>query len=168
MSENHLLVIGFGSPLRGDDGVGLVALEELKLRGYDQPGVDLVDGGVRGTSLLSILEGYDRALVLDAVLAPNGDVGEVIETDLESARFLLRPRTSLHNLDLATTLELARALEMKLPRVEFVLMRVTEVGPRADLSRDARTALPKMVDAAATKIDDFLRDWGRANAAESA
>lgn len=154
MSE-RLLVIGFGSPLRRDDGVGLAALDELKRRGYERPGVDFVDGGVRGVTLLSILEGYDRAIVLDAALARDGAVGKVDVVDLEEARFLLRPRVSLHNLDLGTTFELARALEMKLPRVDFVLMRVGEVGPGEGLSPLAQSALPGMVEAAARMINGF-------------
>lgn len=163
MSE-RLLVIGFGSPMRKDDGVGLAALEELKRRGYERPGVDLVDGGVRGVNLLALLEDYDRAIVLDAALARKGAVGEVKVADLEEARFLLRPRVSLHNLDLGTTFELARTLDIPLPPVDFVLMGVKEVGPGEGLSPEVQSALPGMVEAAARKINGFSNRVSRADA----
>jgi len=167
LSDERLLVIAFGNPLRADDGVGIAALEELRRKGYERPGIDLVDGGVRGINLLSLLEGYESALVLDAALAREGAIGEILEVDLEDARFLLRPRLSLHNLDLGTAFELAKALEMKLPAVKFVLMRVREVGPGEGLSEAARSALPAMVAAAAREIDGFADRMSRANAAET-
>jgi len=166
LSEKRLLVIAFGSPLRTDDGVALAALRELLRLGYERPGVDLVDGGVKGINLLSLLEDYDRAVVLDAVLGEEGCVGDILEIGLEDARFHLRPRASLHNLDLGTTFELARALEMKLPTVEFVLMRVHDVGPGEGLTRAAREALPAMVAAAERRIRACTDRASRSEAAE--
>ncbi len=152
MSDPRLLVIGFGNPLRRDDGVGIAALEELRRRGVGDRRVDMMDGGVQGINLLSILEDYDCAVVLDAALARDGTVGEIVETGLDEARFLLRPRVSLHNLDLGTTFELARALDLKLPRVDLVLMRVSDVGPGDWLSEEATSALPEMIAAAERAI----------------
>ncbi|MFH1679357.1 MAG: hydrogenase maturation protease [Candidatus Eisenbacteria bacterium] len=167
MSNKRLLVIAFGNPLCRDDGVGIAAIEELRRRGMERPGVDLMDGGARGIDLLSLLEEYDLALVLDAALAREEPVGEIVEVDLGDARFLLRPRLSLHNLDLGTAFELARALDMKLPRVELVLMRVRDVGPGEGLTEAARSALPAMVEAAARKINGFANRMSRARAAEA-
>jgi hydrogenase maturation protease len=167
LSNERLLVIAFGSPLRRDDGVGIAALEELRRKGYERPRVDLVDGGVRGINLLSLLEGYERALVLDAALAGEGPHGEILEVGLEDARFLLRPRLSLHNLDLASAFELAKALDMKLPTVRFVLMRVRDVSPGEGLSEPARAALPAMVETAAREITEFANRMSRAEATET-
>lgn len=166
MSETRLLVIGFGNPLRRDDGVGIAALEELKRRGAVGPGIDMMDGGVQGINLLSILEDYDRAVVLDAALARDGAAGEIVETGLEEARFLLRPRVSLHNLDLGTAFELARALDLKLPRVDLVLMRVSDVEPGDWLSEEAISALPRMVDAAERAIQGITNGIRRRRTAE--
>lgn len=160
-------MIAFGNPLRRDDGVGLAALDELKRRRLERPGLDWVDGGVGGIDLLSLLEGYDRAIVLDAVLAREEPVGTIVEAGLEDVRFLLRPRLSLHNLDLGTAFELARALDLDLPRVEFILMRVREVGPGEGLTEAARSALPAMAEAAARRINGFANRTSRAIAAET-
>jgi hydrogenase maturation protease len=165
LSDERLLVIAFGSTLCRDDGVGVAALEELKRRGTERQGVDCVDGGVRGIDLLSLLEGYDRAIVLDAALSAEAPVGEIVEADAEEARFLLRPRLSLHNLDLGTALELARALDVRLPRVEFVLMRVRDISPGEGLTEAALAALPAMVEAAARRINGSASRAGRGNAA---
>jgi len=166
LSDSRLLVIGFGNPLRRDDGVGVAALHELHRRGVEAPGVDLIDGGVRGLNLLSLFEEYEGALVLDAVLANGEPVGEVVEAGLDEARFLLRPRATLHNLDLGTTFELARALGIRLPQVEFVLMKVTDVGYGEGLSDAVEGALPSMVEIVARKIEEFVRRAPGSEAAE--
>jgi hydrogenase maturation protease len=100
---------------------------------------------VRGIDLLDLLGQYDRAIVVDAIRGGDGPAGEVVEADLEEAKFLLRPLESLHNLDLGTAFELGRALDLELPPVEFVLMRVADTAPGEGLTAPVRAALPAMV-----------------------
>ena len=59
--------MGFGNPLRGDDGVGLAALRELE--GSVLPaGVRCADVGIGGMALVHELQsGWDRLVILDAV-----------------------------------------------------------------------------------------------------
>lgn len=61
------LIVGFGNPLRGDDGVGLAALRELE--GSSLPeGVRCADVGIGGMALVHELQsGWDRLVILDAV-----------------------------------------------------------------------------------------------------
>lgn len=61
------LIVGFGNPLRGDDGVGLAALRELE--GASLPeGVRCSDVGIGGMALVHELQsGWDRLVIIDAV-----------------------------------------------------------------------------------------------------
>lgn len=61
------LIVGFGNPLRGDDGVGLAALRELE--GASLPeGVRCADVGIGGVALVHELQsGWDRLVIIDAV-----------------------------------------------------------------------------------------------------
>jgi len=61
------LIVGFGNPLRGDDGVGLAALRELE--GSLLPdGVQCADVGIGGMALVHELQsGWDRLVIIDAV-----------------------------------------------------------------------------------------------------
>ena len=61
-------VIGLGNPLMGDDGFGLVALARLRDE-WTLEGVELVDGGTWGMSLLPLIEDSDRVVLLDAIAA---------------------------------------------------------------------------------------------------
>jgi len=61
------LIVGFGNPLRGDDGAGLAALRELEARELP-PGVQCSDVGIGGVALVHELQaGWDRLVILDAV-----------------------------------------------------------------------------------------------------
>ena len=66
------VVIGLGSPLMGDDGLGLLALETLRRdRVFDPPPL-LVDGGTWGLNLLPVIESAERLLLVDAELTLHG------------------------------------------------------------------------------------------------
>ncbi len=61
------LIVGFGNPLRGDDGAGLAAVRELE--GSSLPGgVRCADVGIGGMALVHELQaGWDRLVIIDAV-----------------------------------------------------------------------------------------------------
>lgn len=69
------VVLGLGNILLGDEGVGVRVVEELERTG-GLPGVDLVDGGTAGFSLLSFFDGAGLVVVVDAAAdgAPPGTV----------------------------------------------------------------------------------------------
>ena len=157
----RILVLGFGIPSMRDDGVGLAALEELHSRGFGRNGEDLVRGDLHGGDLFDLLEKYDRALVLDSVPGGEESAGTLIEADLREARFLLRSRPAFRDLDFATAFLLARELDLRLPEVEFLLMRVRETGPGEGFSGPVSRAIPRMVDAAVRKIRLYRTPSGR-------
>jgi hydrogenase maturation protease len=99
-------VIGLGSPLMGDDGVGLVALERLRAE-YEIPeNVELVDGGTWGMSLLPMIEDAERLLFLDAIntgVAP----GSVIALTRDQIPRYLEMKVSPHQVDLRDVLAVA-------------------------------------------------------------
>ena len=63
------LVIGVGSPLMGDDGLGLAALEALRAGWTFEPALELMDGGTWGMNLLPFIESSSRVVILDAIRA---------------------------------------------------------------------------------------------------
>nr|MBN1229316.1 hydrogenase maturation protease [Anaerolineae bacterium] len=63
---DRLLVLALGNPLRGDDGAGEAVLEYLKSGPGIPEHIDLVIGGTPGLELVLFLEGYSRAVIIDA------------------------------------------------------------------------------------------------------
>lgn len=83
------LVLGLGNLLRKDDGVGLHIIRKLeeRLRVEVRPEVRILDGGTAGIDLLPYLEGIERLIVVDALLAAGrpGEIKVLSEADLPRA-----------------------------------------------------------------------------------
>jgi hydrogenase maturation protease len=63
--DTPLLVLGLGNPLRGDDGLGIRAIEMLAKRELP-PEVTVADGGTPGWGLVSTLQDWSRVILVDA------------------------------------------------------------------------------------------------------
>jgi hydrogenase maturation protease len=148
-------VIGLGSPLMGDDGVGLAALERLRARFADDPRVAWIDGGTGGLALLPALEGACRVLLLDAIdggVAP----GTVLALEADALPRRLAAKLSPHQVDVGELLALA-TLRGALPR-ELVAIGVQpeRVALGVGLSPSVASALDALVEGASAR----LRVWG--------
>lgn len=71
MPEKGTLVLGLGNLVHSDDGVGVHLIDRLLNDPRVPSGVELLDGGTHGLTLLSRIAGLRRLLVVDAI-----DVGE--------------------------------------------------------------------------------------------
>ena len=64
-----VLVLGLGNVVCTDDGAGIAAIHKL-IREYDLPeGVEALDGGTLGLSLLPLVDRADQVILLDAIRA---------------------------------------------------------------------------------------------------
>ncbi|MFI5246530.1 MAG: HyaD/HybD family hydrogenase maturation endopeptidase [Gemmatimonadales bacterium] len=99
------VVIGLGNPLMGDDGAGLVALEVLRDE-WLLDGVELVDGGTWGMSLLPDIEDADRVIFIDAIVA-GGAPGDVVILERERLPIYFTRALSPHQTDLRDVLAAA-------------------------------------------------------------
>ncbi|MGB3714250.1 MAG: hydrogenase maturation protease [Candidatus Promineifilaceae bacterium] len=109
----EFLVIGIGSDLRGDDGVGLVVARQLQ----DQvpPGARVIEHYGDGTSLISAWEGVDHVILVDAV-SSGAEPGTIYRFDAHSAPLPARiSASSTHAFGLEEAMELARQLD-QLPK----------------------------------------------------
>ena len=112
------LVVGLGNPILGDDGVGWKVIDELESRVGDAARIGAVEldrMSVGGLTLMERLVGYERAIIVDAVLGPDR-LGTVRTLPLQAAT--ARPGSHLdsaHDASLAEAIEAGRALGARLP-----------------------------------------------------
>lgn len=151
------VVIGLGSPLMKDDGLGLAALEALQARGPFEPGPDWIDGGTWGMNLLPFIESADRLLLLDAIRSDRPP-GSVVVLEREAVPRGLGVKLSPHQIDLQEVLALAE-LRGRLPQ-DTVAMGIEpgEVVLGCGLAEAVRGALPALVERAEAQ----LLAWGHA------
>jgi hydrogenase maturation protease len=80
--QNKTLVLGLGNVLMGDEGIGVYvvrAIEGELAKHAPLEGVECLDGGTGGFTLLEPLESADRIILIDAA-ADENPVGTVTRT----------------------------------------------------------------------------------------
>ncbi|HET7761634.1 MAG TPA: hydrogenase maturation protease [Phycicoccus sp.] len=151
MSAAPVLVVGLGSPDRGDDAVGMHVARAVAARG--DPRVEVLEHE-DPTDLVELWTGRGRVVVVDAVCsgagAVPGDV-RVLETGagldpLPEDAWAGTGRGGTHAFGLATAVELARALHRLPERVTVVGVEAARFEHGAGLSPAVAAAVPGAVD----------------------
>ncbi len=137
------LVLGVGNELLRDEGVGVVAARVLAHEALGST-VTVVEGGTGGLDLVFELEGYERAIIIDAAdmgVAP-GTVRcfALEEVELE----LVRPLTSLHQVGLTDVLGIG-SLTGPMPEVRIVGVQPKEVAPGTGLTPEVGGAITQVI-----------------------
>lgn len=116
------LVIGLGNPILGDDGVGWRVIEALEDRLAVDGGARLAAGDVEldrvavgGLSLMERLVGYDRVVLVDAVLGSGDDGNLTVDSLADTKCRLASHLDSAHDAPLTEALSAGRTLGAHLP-----------------------------------------------------
>ncbi len=146
-------IIGVGNPLMGDDGVGIAVVE--RLQGLPlPPGVEAVDGGTGGLTLLHLMEGATAVILVDA--AEMGELpGTLRRFGLDEVSPEANDGLSLHQAGLGEVFALGRELELLPPRLFVLGVQPESVEQRIGLSPSVEAALSAVVAqvlAAATEV----------------
>jgi hydrogenase maturation protease len=150
-----VLILGLGNPLRGDDGIGPRVVEELNRRGLPE-GVTALDGGTGGLDLLHVLEGWERAIIIDAADVRR-EPGRFARFTPDEVRLVgTTDVTSFHNAGLAEALALADAVGQPLPELVIFGVQPAHISWGEGLSEVVETALPALVDAVLDEINEFV------------
>lgn len=64
--QKKILVLGIGNILMNDEGIGIAVVFQLEQEGFID--ADLADGGTGGIHLLSLIQSYERVIIVDASL----------------------------------------------------------------------------------------------------
>ncbi len=155
-AADHILLLGVGNILLGDEGVGVWAIKALEERYLLPAGVAALDGGTAGMDLLASLEGIEQLIIVDAVKA-DGPAGRLIRWQDEQVPACLVSKISPHQLGLSDLLA-AASLTIGLPRRLTLLGIVPEqIATGIGLSDAARSGM----EAAIAAIAAELRNQGR-------
>ena len=149
------VVIGLGSPLMGDDGLGLLALEALRERWLFAPEPQWVDGGTWGMNLLPFVESAERLLLIDAIRGGRAP-GDVVVIEREELPRGLGIKLSPHQIDLQEVLALAE-LRGSLP-VDAVAIGLEPA--RVELGWGVSGPIERGLDALLEQIAERLVRWG--------
>ncbi len=108
----NTLILGIGNLILTDDGVGIKIAQRLK---EERPELEVVETGEAGLTLLDLIVGYDRLIIIDSIKTGQGKPGQVYKLELED----LKPAmdfSSSHGIDIATAFKLGQSLGYRMPK----------------------------------------------------
>lgn len=149
------VIIGCGNLLASDDAVGIEVIKILSQRELP-PHVELIEAGTPGLSLIHMLEGADKAIIVDAVMsgAEPGTIYRFTADNLPSRDIV---PSSLHDLNLVDAIELGRQLQDELMPREIVIIGV-EISRaekfRIGLSPEVERVIPRLVEAVLKELGE--------------
>ncbi len=151
--RNKILVLGLGNDILGDDAVGLHAARELQKEIQDN--ADVVEAVISGFEIMDVLEGYEKVLLLDAVVTNQHPTGTILELSKEQFKNVVA--ISPHYMGLPEIFLFAEEMKIDFPKEIRIL--AMEIKPpyevREGLSADVMEALPELI----SKGKEVLSQW---------
>ena len=149
------LVLGIGNTLLGDDGVGIHAVREVADR-ITREDVTVLDVGTDGLNLLEVMMGYDRMIVIDAIVTENGDIGRIYCLRPEQLYAASGFSVSPHHFNLASTLAIGRKLfpgEIPEDVTVFAVDTLEATEITEEMTGKVREAIPGLVSRVIEKLN---------------
>jgi hydrogenase maturation protease len=147
-------VLGLGNPLMADEGIGVYLVERLLESADQYPGVEFVDAGTGGFSILYQIEDRRKAILIDCAFMdePPGTIKRFTPEEVQSVKVLAHQ--SLHEADLMQIIALARQLGHAPDEIVLFGIQPQRVGPGLGLSR----TLTERIDEYISMIRQELRE----------
>jgi len=148
----RILILGLGNPILSDDGVGNRIAQELEGKLSQRQGVTVQETSMSGLSLIDLLAGYDKAIIVDAIRTAEGKPGEIYRLSPDAFNNT-RHASSPHDVNFATALELGNRLGMALPK-EIVVYAIQA----ADTSTFSEKFTPEVAKAIPVCVKMIIKE----------
>jgi hydrogenase maturation protease len=150
-------ILGFGNPVRSDDGIGCVVIEDLKKRlGASPEGISLIDMGTSAFEVLFQLKGHERIIIVDAVMNTNEPDGTLYRLPASAVEAAIQddPMVFLHSLKWDQALSYAKKILVhEYPDdISVYLIAVSNTHLELEISDVVREAGAKVTDLILTEI----------------
>ena len=149
--KTKTIVFGVGNLIRSDDGVGIRIAEECRNK-LDLSQVTVADTDVAGLSLLDIIAGYEKAIIIDGIQTIGGQPGKIYRLGPEMFHST-RNFAFSHDLNFTTVLQFGKAIGLIMP--EIVVIFAVEV---ADVSTFSEECTPEVKEAIPLCVEMVLKE----------
>ncbi len=153
------LIVGLGNPILSDDGVGVkvaYAVEEALSPNIPE-NMTITEASVGGLRLMELVEGYDRVILIDAIMTTEHDYGTIHRMTLHDLREITPTvhSASAHDTSLVTALDAGEQMGLHMPK-EFDIIAV-EVENVMDFSLEPTLAVAAAIPIVTEMVLDALR-----------
>lgn len=150
VSVEKIAVLGFGNPVREDDGVGIYIIEQLKERLGEVENIHIFDMGTAAFEVLFQLRGHDRIVLIDAVLNSNEPVGTIFKLPASAVEAQIQddPLVFLHGLKWDQALSYARKIlgDAYPEKIDVYLIAINDTRFNIGMTAAARDGGDKVVE----------------------
>ena len=107
-----IAILGFGNPVREDDGVGIYIIEKLKENIGLAENISIFDMGTSAFEVLFKLKGHDHIILVDAVINSGEPVGSIFKLPASEINAQIQddPMVFLHSLKWDQALSYAKKM----------------------------------------------------------
>ncbi|MEM6297103.1 MAG: hydrogenase maturation protease [Bacteroidota bacterium] len=151
-------IMGFGNPVRSDDGIGMYVIEELKKQIGESDHINIFDMGTAAFEVLFQLKGHQKIILVDAALNTNEPVGTLFKVPAEE---VLRapqddPMVFLHGMKWDQALSYAKKiLQDQYPEdIQVYLIAIENTKLEVDLSETVKEAGNKVVNLILEELEE--------------
>ena len=142
-------ILGFGNPVREDDGVGIYVIEQLKKQ-VQQEDIHILDMGTSAFEVLFQLKGRDRIILVDAVLNTGEEVGTLYKLPASEIEGAIKedPLVFLHSLKWDQALSYAKKilLEEYPAHIDVYLIAIDSTRFNTEMTAEAIAGGDKLVE----------------------
>ena len=149
------LIMGIGNSILGDDGIGVHIARKLSRLVQDE-NVDIVDTNMGGLNLLDFILGYDKLIIIDAIMTDQDQVGEIYRLRQEKMGEPVYTETSPHHFNLPATIEIGRRLfpdEMPKEVVIYAVGTQDVAQITEEITDEVKKAIPDVLSLVLAEID---------------
>lgn len=146
----QIAIMGFGNPVRSDDGIGMYVIEKLKEHIGENDSINIFDMGTAAFEVLFGLKGHQKIILVDAVINTNEPVGTLFKVPAEEVMRAPQedPMVFLHGMKWDQALSYAKKiLQDDYPKdIEVFLIAVENTKLEIELSDKVREAGDKVIN----------------------
>jgi hydrogenase maturation protease len=155
-------ILGFGNPVRSDDGIGCVVIEQLKAQlGHDHPNISLIDMGTSAFEVLFQLTGHQQIILVDAVMNTNEPDGTMYKLPASAVEAAIQddPMVFLHSLKWDQALSYAKKIlgEAYPDDISVYLIAVSNIRLDVGISDTVQAAGEKVVNLILADLEPVLQ-----------
>ena len=151
--QNKNLILAIGNRLLGDDAVAFHVIEILRKKPL--PDTDYLEVEEGGITLLDVLEGYRKCIIIDSIKTGDSEIGEIhVYSDI-----LTRMPTSVsaHYTGLPEVIQIAKVLGEQMP--EEIYVYAIEVADPYIIREGLSPELSSKLDSIAKKINELAMEF---------
>lgn len=142
--RDKTVVLGVGNLLLSDEGIGVHVVNRL-LKMALPPGVEVIEGGVDGLGLMSVVTTADRLIVIDAVKG-GGPPGSIYRFDPEDIKsYPVFSKVSMHEIGILEVIRLSK-LVGPIPKTTVIGIEPKSLNMGMELSPEIEAKVPKIIE----------------------